>query len=80
METKQKIGCGFTILISLLVLGVFIGLTLWTDRTLDFWCTYFAHHFVNIPMWLSALVTLLMNGICLVLNVITEIIRLIIGS
>lgn len=60
----------------ILVALLLIPLTMWTDRTLDFWCTQWSGHFVNIPTWLSFLVTIIGNGIMFVLNIVSEIVRL----
>ena len=75
-NTRTLAGClvmiltiGFSFIVTLLV-------TFWTDRTLDFWCTYFAHHTINIPFWLSFMLTALFNVITIALNIISEIVRL----
>lgn len=53
-----------------------ISLTMWTDRTLDFWCTQWSGHIVNVPTWLSFLATIIGNGIMFILNIVSEIVRL----
>ncbi len=50
---------------------------LWTDRTLEFWLSYFSHHAVEVPYWLSLLVTILLNGVIFAVNVLTEVCRLV---
>lgn len=64
------IGCliGFAIL--------FVPLTMWTDRNLDFWLTHFSEKTVDVPWWASALVTLFGNGVVILGNLIGEIARL----
>lgn len=47
----------------------------WTDRTLDFWCSYIAGHIVNIPFILSFLFNLFFSGVAMPLNIISEIAR-----
>lgn len=69
-------GCGLFLLLLFVIPAVVIGLFFWTDRTLDFWCTYCSGHTVNVPFWLSALVTLIGNGVMFILNIISEIVRL----
>lgn len=69
------LGC-FVVIIGLIILCAICG---WTDRTLDFWCTYFSHHAVNIPMWVSCLVTFIGNGAMFLLNLISEIVRACMG-
>lgn len=61
-----------------IIIIFFLFLSLWTDRTLDFWCTYLAHHVVNVPFWLSFVATVAGNGIIVALNIISEIVRLVI--
>ncbi len=68
-------GC-LVVIIGFVLLCLMCG---WTDRTLDFWCSYFSHHAVNIPMWLSVLVTFVSNGLMFLLNIISEIIRACMG-
>jgi hypothetical protein len=66
-------GAGLT-----LVLGVFYLVGLWTDRTLDFWLTYFKGADVDCPFWLSLLVSVLLNAVILGLNIISEVARLLV--
>lgn len=58
MKNNTLAGCLITLIIWGFIGLIFIGLTLWTDRTLDFWCSYFSHHSINVPIWLSALFSL----------------------
>lgn len=60
----------------LILLAIFISICFWTDRSLDFWLTYLKGTETNCPFWLSALVTIISNGLGLLFNVITEIARL----
>ena len=50
-------------------------LSLWTDRNLEFWFSHFKHAPVVIPQWLSIVVTIVLNGIAVALNVIGELCR-----
>lgn len=51
----------------------------WTDRTLDFWCTYFTGNEVNVPFVFSMLATLFGGYLATLGNVVSEIIRLCMG-
>lgn len=73
-NTNLIIGTVFTSLTGCMT--VIILLVLWTDRTLDFWCTHFSGHAVNVPLWLSAIATFVGNVVMLILNIISEIVRL----
>ena len=50
--------------------------SLWTDRNLEFWLSHIKHKAVDVPDWLSFLLTLVLNAIALALNIIFEIARL----
>ena len=54
--------------------GVAMLLGLWTDRTLDFWCTYFKGVPIDVNYWWSVLLSLL-APFALLGNVISEIAR-----
>jgi hypothetical protein len=58
------------------IMGVVSLFALWTDRTLEFWLTYFKGDVIDVPFWISFLATLLLNVVVLVVNVISEVIRL----
>ena len=79
MNRESNRGCITFILLTVASLTLLYVLSLWTDRTLDFWATYFAQHAVDIPMWLSILLTFIGNGIIFGLNVISEIVRIAMG-
>lgn len=69
-------GCLSILLVGATMLFLLVIMTLWTDRTLDYWCTQWSGHAVNIPIWLSFLVTFIGNGVTFIINIISEIIRL----
>lgn len=52
----------------------------WTDRTLDYWCTYFSGHDVNIPFIFSFIINLFFSGIAMLANLVSEIVRICIGA
>jgi len=53
--------------------GIVLLLSLWTDRTLDFWLTYFKDTPINCPYWLSVLTTFFLSPIVFGCNFISEI-------
>ena len=81
---RSTLGCIIALLIWLssiaLVVVILIGLSFWTDRSLDFWCTYFSHHTVDVPFWMSALLSFIGNGAVFVLNLVSEIVRVCMGA
>jgi hypothetical protein len=60
-----------------IVLVAILPLSFWTDRTLEYWLTMWKGTPVNVPFWLSMLVTLILNAIILGINVVSEILRLV---
>jgi hypothetical protein len=66
---------GWVLAMAILV-GIFVALTFWTDRTLDFWLSYFKEMPIDVPWYLSALATLVSNGLSIPVNVVSEIARL----
>ncbi len=64
----------------LAICGVIPLLALWTDRSIEFWLRYFDAKTTEIPYWLSLLVTLVLNGVILLINVLTELARVVLGS
>lgn len=55
---------------------VLTPLSIWTDRTLDFWVSYIRGSPVDVPFVLSLLVTIVGNGVILLVNVVSEVARL----
>lgn len=55
-------------------LGVVYLLSLWTDRNLDFWFSYFKGTPVDVPQWISFLTTLL-APVALVGNILMELFK-----
>lgn len=55
---------------------ILIPISFWTDRTLEFWLTYLKGQSIDVPFWLSVLTTFILNGAILIINVISEIVRL----
>jgi hypothetical protein len=65
------------VLVVLLILGLIFGVSFWTDRTLEFWLSYLKHEPIYVPYWLSLLLTIILNGAALLINIISELIRLV---
>lgn len=52
---------------------VLIGMiSFWTDRNLDFWFSYFKGHPIDVPYWMSFLVSVVFNVIIVGFNIIAE--------
>lgn len=75
---NMSAGAGLAVLVVGFFVSCFLLLSLWTDRTLDFWMTYWKGETVDVPFWLSAVLTLVLNGIILTLNLVSEILRLVV--
>lgn len=63
--------------ISVIPLVIYI-LGSWTDSNLEFWLSYYKGIPVSVPLWLSMLLSLVLNGVIVLLNLISEIVRLVI--
>ena len=59
------------------ILALVTGAVFWTDRNLDWALTRYAGHAVNCPLWLSAVVSFLGNGVAFFFNIVCEILRLV---
>jgi len=58
-----------------IVMAIVTAFTFWTDRNLDFWISHFKGEEVDVPFWLSFVVTIVGNGIIFFANVVAEIAR-----
>ena len=59
---------------AIVTVAILFAFASWTDRSLDWWLTYFKGTPTDCPMWLSAIATLL--PISFPFNIITELARL----
>lgn len=76
-NTKSEL-IGAVIILLLVVVAIY-GMTIWTDRNLEFAISYFKGVPVEIPTWLSFLAMIVFNAIALAFfNVICEIARVVI--
>lgn len=69
-------GCIVMLLIASFVVGVVFLITLWTDRSIDYWLTFTKGTDTDCPFWLSFVATIFLNGIIVAFNLLTEIARL----
>ena len=75
MSTVSRVTLGYIMLTTITVITWF--LSLWTDRNLEFWLTYFKGEQVDVPMWLSIVTTIVLNGVIITLNILTELFKLV---
>ena len=59
-----------------IIIGLLYPLSLWTDRNLDYFVSLIKGESVDVPFWLSVVVTILLNAVIVVSNIIAEISRL----
>ena len=59
-----------------IIIGLLYLLSLWTDRNLDYFVSLIKGESVDVPFWLSVVVTILLNAVIVVSNIIAEISRL----
>ena len=64
----------YVLLIAIIVLPI----SLWTQRSLEFWCMYIKHTPIHVSYWVSVAITVGLNGLALFANAVTEILRLVI--
>ena len=59
-------------------MGVWVGLSIWTERSLEFWLTLMRGETVDVPFWIAALLTLILNGFIIAINLVAELLRLVV--
>lgn len=67
---KSSTDTAFATLVVYMIIG--IPLSYWTRRNLDFWLTAWKHHAVYVPLWLSFMLSVILNKWIIVLNLIGE--------
>ena len=60
----------------LLIVPLLILVTIWTDRSLEFWLAFAKGTMVEVPWYLSFLMTMILNGFAVPFNLLTELFRL----
>ena len=56
-----------------------VPMSLWTDRNLDFWISYFHNSPIDVPYWFSLLITIIFDEAVFILNIILEILRMVVS-
>lgn len=69
---KNNTGCNITISTACLFALFF---TWWTDRNIDFWCSYFSGHNVNIHWFWSFLLNLFGGIFVIIGDIVSEIVK-----
>lgn len=59
------------------VISLFVGLTMWTERSLEFWLSRWKGEAVDVPLWMAFVVSLVLNGVILAANIVSELVRLV---
>lgn len=72
--TTAGMGCLFMTTMMGFYFGIVYLLSLWTDRNLDFWFSYFKGAEVDIPQWISFLTTLL-APVAVIGNILMELFK-----
>lgn len=72
------IGCFLMSVYFSILIGVAYLLSLWTDRSLEFWLSYTKGKPVDVPQWLSFVLTVVLNAVILTANIVSELIRLVV--
>jgi hypothetical protein len=60
----------------LIVFNLLVALSLWTDRNLEFWLSRYKGSEVDLPFWMSAVLSVVLNGIVVAANIVSEIFRM----
>ena len=79
LNDEEKAGCIEMSLLFALSTFFFWLLSLWTDRNLEFWLSYFKGNPITVPGWMSFVLTVVLNGVILVANIVGELLRLVVN-
>lgn len=80
MKIKLKITDDFFALLGIVSLlgvclcGTYFYLS-WSQSVYEYWLAMYAKHPVHLNFFLSAIISMLLNGVGLLLNIITEVLR-----
>lgn len=69
--TASGFGCGC---LALIFLVIYLPICFWTDRNLDFYCTLLKGETVDVPFWISMVLSLFEP--ILLLDIIGELVRI----
>lgn len=78
MGRKYSVTGWAAVFVVALIAMVVYFITQWTDRSLDFVLSAVKHQPVDVPTWLSFLVTLVFNAVIILFNIIVELFRLVV--
>jgi len=82
IEMKNQKGFSLIeLMLVVVILGsiAFLAIGAWTDRTLEFWLSFFKGEAVSVPFILSGILSVVLNVIAVVINIISEIARIFIA-
>lgn len=75
-NNNSEMSAGAAIVI-LLLMGIIVYFTtLWTDNNLEFWISHIKGNYTAVNNWLSLGLSILLNGVIIILNIIAEIAKL----
>jgi len=60
----------------LCIMALFPVLVMWTDGNLEWWILFFKEESINIPWWISTIITIVFNGVAVAFNIITELCKM----
>ena len=63
---------------AIFIVAIFTGLSLWTNRNLDWFLTLVKGEVVDAPMWMAVALSIVLNAIIFAANLIAEIVRFVI--
>ena len=63
------------IIVVALVGTALVVFPMWTNRNLDFWISHVKGHAVNVPYWISIVITVIGNDFIITANIIGEVCR-----
>lgn len=72
--TKNSIVPGIVLMVFDIICLIWL-ISMWTDHNLDFWVSYVKHEMIDVPYWISIIVSILFNVLALIFNLISEIIK-----
>jgi prepilin-type N-terminal cleavage/methylation domain-containing protein len=74
---------GFTLVELIMCIGIlciillFPVIVIWTDGNIEWWIYYLKGEVINIPWWISTIITIVLNGVAIAFNIITELCKIV---
>jgi len=59
-----------------LISGILYAISLWTESNLEFWLSKYKGEPVDVPFWMALVISLVLNGLTIPINIVSEIISL----